>query len=98
GTANLENVLLDADFTQQEIPELKISLHRGFARAARLIYDDFKPRLIAGYHVEVTGHSLGGAEALIVGMMLKAAGTPADTVVTFGQPKISNQVGVDAFG
>ncbi len=97
GTANLDNVLLDADLTQTYVPELHISLHRGFARAARLIYDDVKPRLVAGYHVQVTGHSLGGAEALIVGMMLQAAGMPAESLVTFGQPKVSNQAGVDAF-
>jgi triacylglycerol lipase len=97
GTANIENVLLDADLTQEMVPELKISLHRGFARAAHLIYADVKPHLIAGYHLQITGHSLGGAEALILGMTLKAAGTPADGLVTFGQPKVSNQAGVDAF-
>ena len=53
--------------------------------------------LIAGYHIQITGHSLGGAEALIVGMMLKTAGTPVDQIITFGQPKVSNQAGVDAF-
>lgn len=97
GTANLDNILLDADFNQDYIPELKISLHRGFARAARLIYDDVKPRLVPGYRVEITGHSLGGAEALIIGMMLKAAGTPAERIITFGQPKVSDQAGVTAF-
>jgi hypothetical protein len=97
GTANLQNVLLDADFNQQYIPELKISLHQGFARAARLIFDDVKPRLENGDHILITGHSLGGAEAVIIAMMLKATGHSAEQVVTFGQPKVSNQAGVDAF-
>ena len=34
GTANIENVLLDADLTQEFIPELRISLHRGFESRA----------------------------------------------------------------
>ena len=97
GTANVDNVLLDADLNQQFVPELKISLHRGFAKAAQAVYNDLKPHLIAGYHVQVTGHSLGGAEAVIVGMILQAAGTPPVSIVTFGQPKVSNQAGVDAF-
>src|SRR5262249_16773748 len=73
GTANVENVLTDADFTQSYVPEVKISLHQGFSRAARLIYDDVKPHLRPGYRLQVTGHSLGGAEALIIAMMLKVA-------------------------
>jgi triacylglycerol lipase len=97
GTANLENVLLDADYTQDYSPELKAPLHRGFAKAARLIYTDVKPHLLAGYQVQITGHSLGGAEALILGMMMKAAGTPAASIITFGQPKVTYQAGVDAY-
>jgi hypothetical protein len=97
GTDNIENVLLDADQTQEFFPELKISLHRGFAKAARLVYTDVKPHLIAGYSLQITGHSLGGAEALILGMMLKVAGTPAVSITTFGQPKVTNQAGADAF-
>ena len=97
GTANLENALLDADLTQESVPELKISLHRGFARAARLVFNDVKPRLVPGYRLQITGHSLGGAEAVILAMMFQAMGTPAERVITFGQPKVSNQAGVDAF-
>ena len=93
GTANLENVLLDADETREFIPSLKIPLHRGFARAAQLIYDDVKPRLIAGYRLRITGHSLGGAEAMIISMLLKSQGTPAEAIITFGQPKVSDAAG-----
>src|ERR1700733_2223440 len=35
GTANLENVLLDANETKEYFPSLNISLHQGFARAAQ---------------------------------------------------------------
>jgi hypothetical protein len=97
GTTNLDNVLLDADITQTFVPELQISLHRGFSKAARLIYDDAKPRLRAGYRLLITGHSLGGAEAVILAKLLKAAGMPAERVITFGQPKVSNQAGAEAF-
>ena len=97
GTANLENVLLDADETKEFIPSLNISLHRGFARAAQLIYSDLKPHLLPGYHIQIIGHSLGGAEALILGMVLKSDGTPADAIITFGQPKVSDAAGNAVF-
>ncbi len=97
GTANIRNALLDADQTREYSPELNISLHRGFARAARLIYDDVRPHLLAGYRVQITGHSLGGAEALILGMLLKSAGTPPESIITFGQPKVTDQAGAGAF-
>jgi triacylglycerol lipase len=97
GTANIENVLLDGDLTPEYVPGLLITLHRGFSRAARLIYDDVRSRLKPGYRVLLTGHSLGGAEAVILGMALKVAGRPVAIIVTFGQPKVTNQAGVDAF-
>lgn len=97
GTSNIENVLLDADLSHEFVPSLQITLHRGFAKAARLIYEDVRPRLVAGYRIQLTGHSLGGAEAVILGMELKAAGTPAERIITFGQPRVTNQAGVDAF-
>lgn len=97
GTSNLENVLLDADFNQDYSRELNIPLHRGFAKAARLIYDDIKPRVRPGYTLWITGHSLGGAEGVIVGMLLQAAGLPPHAIVTFGQPKVTVQSGVELF-
>src|SRR5262249_54111163 len=76
---------------------LKISLHEGFAKAARAIHDDLQSRLAMGDHILITGHSLGGAEAVILGMMLTTEGKPVDAIVTFGQPKVTDPAGVNAF-
>ena len=51
-------------------------------------------------HLYITGHSLCGAVATILGARLLALGVPADqfTVVTFGAPAVGNQAFADAYG
>jgi triacylglycerol lipase len=97
GTSNFENVLIDADFTQQYEPELKINLHRGFGRAARLIYDDVVPHVKSDYRLLITGHSLGGAEAVILGALFLEKGNTVGDVITFGQPKVTDEAGLAKF-
>lgn len=60
--------------------------HSGFLNAA----DDLMPLLgphIAGRRVLLTGHSLGGAVAILIGGLLQAAGTPPAAVVVFEPPR-----------
>lgn len=42
------------------------------------------------YALTLVGHSLGGAVALLAALELRARGTPAATVTTFGEPKVGN--------
>lgn len=94
GTSNLENVKLDVDYNKVVDPRLQVPLHKGFADTALQAYRFAKPLLKPGYETRVTGHSLGGAAAVIVLMLLKEDGVTLGQAMTFGQPKVTNRQGV----
>ncbi|MGO3343769.1 MAG: lipase family protein [Marinomonas sp.] len=97
GTANLKNAIVDLSVSLQDDPVLDIKLHQGFASAARAIYADMKPYLKTGEPIHITGHSLGGAIAVILGMYLQQDNYQVSQVITFGQPKITNVTGAKQF-
>jgi len=97
GTANLENVLVDLEFKLQQNKTVNIPLHQGFSEAAKAIYDDIIPHLNQNLTITITGHSLGGAIAVILAMYLDSAHYSVDSVITFGQPKVTNVAGAAAF-
>jgi hypothetical protein len=97
GTANFANAALDAEYIPEADPRLGVRLHRGFGKAAPELFDHVKPKLREGYAVTVTGHSLGGALAAILGRYLQRDGFGVRKVVTFGQPKVTNTAGADEF-
>lgn len=94
GTSNLANVKLDVDYNKVVDARLQVPLHKGFADTAMKVYQFAKPLLKPGYETRVTGHSLGGAAAVIVLMLLKEDGMRLGQAMTFGQPKVTNRQGV----
>jgi triacylglycerol lipase len=94
GTSNLENVKRNADYNKVVDARLQIPLHKGFADTALQVYQFAKPLLNPEYETRVTGHSLGGAAAAIVLMLLKEDGITLGQAMTFGQPKVTNRQGV----
>ncbi|MBL4798174.1 MAG: lipase family protein [Oleispira sp.] len=97
GTSNLENALVDLDLSLMLEAGLKIQLHQGFAIAAKAAYEDVKSKLDKHQPIITTGHSLGGAVAVIMAMHLQRDGYQVDQVITFGQPKVTNVSGADVF-
>ncbi|MFH2131797.1 MAG: lipase family protein [bacterium] len=97
GTANLENVWVDIEFKLTLDDMVNISLHQGFARSARDVFNDIVPYLKKDRPISITGHSLGGAIAVILAMYLDKASYPVKSVVTFGQPKVTNPGGASKF-
>ncbi|MEO1080308.1 MAG: lipase family protein [Pseudomonadota bacterium] len=97
GTANLENALQDLTYLRAEDSALGISVHRGFDRDARLVFADLKPHLKDGYVIHVTGHSLGAAISTLLMMYLDKEGYRVGSSINFGQPKLTNGEGADAF-
>ena len=93
GTANLKNALLDLESWKTRSPTLGINLHAGFERAADAVYEDLKPRLKKGYPIIVAGHSLGAAEAIIVGMFMAHDKLPLEKVIASGLPKVTDEEG-----
>jgi hypothetical protein len=94
GTSNLVNMKLDVDYNKVVDARLQVPLHKGFADTAMQVYQFVKPLLKPGYETRVTGHSLGGAAAVIVLMLFKEDGMTLGQAMTFGQPKVTNRQGV----
>ena len=98
GTSNLENAWLDLEYTEALDSKLRIWVHRGFDASARAVLADALPHLDATYRTRVTGHSLGAAIGAILMMYLHNAGYALERSINFGQPKVTNRLGVTAFG
>ncbi|TYL48014.1 lipase family protein [Marinomonas sp. IMCC 4694] len=97
GTANLENAMLDLNIALNPNATLGIKLHQGFDAGAKAVYDDIKPFLDRHSPIHLTGHSLGGAIAVILALYLQQDGYDVTQVVTFGQPKVTNVTGANRY-
>lgn len=97
GTSSYENALVDIAFTLIPDQHTGIDLHDGFARAAQAIYKKLRPLIKPGYVINITGHSMGGAIALILAMHLDVDHYKTGQIITFGQPKLTNTSGSNRF-
>lgn len=97
GTADAMNDSEDRDTHERFDPVLGIKVHRGFDIVTQDILTDLKPHLKPGYTVTLTGHSLGGAVACLLGMYLQHDGGKLGGIYTFGQPKVTNRQGAETF-
>jgi len=97
GTSNVENVVVDAAFVLVPDKLSGVDIHQGFLLSARDIYLQIRDKLNPQYKINTIGHSLGGAAALILAMMLDAQGYDVGEVITFGQPKVTNISGSRKF-
>ena len=97
GTSNVENVIVDAAFVLIPDKLTGIDIHQGFLLSARDIYQQILPEINPEYKINTIGHSLGGAAAIIIAMMLDAQGYSIGEVITFGQPKVTNITGTRKF-
>ncbi|MDH5443997.1 MAG: lipase family protein [Gammaproteobacteria bacterium] len=97
GTANIDNVYVDADFKLMLDKHTSNMLHSGFAASGAAIYKAVKPKLKRDYTINTTGHSLGGAVALVLAMYLEQDEFTVGKVITFGQPKVTNITGAKRY-
>ncbi|WEO99259.1 lipase family protein [Streptomyces sp. FXJ1.172] len=78
-------------------------VHHGFAEALRSVYEDVAAALEGlrtnGQTLYFTGHSLGGALAMLAGarMYLEHPHLAADGIYTFGQPRTCDAALAEAF-
>jgi len=91
GTANEANVLSDIDVRLVEDVRTGLYLHKGFRDAAISVMQIIDNEHTIEHTVHVTGHSLGGAVAQIIGMWLHKRGKNVQ-VFSYGSPKVSDQV------
>jgi len=91
GTANEGNVLSDIDVRLVSDTRTGIRLHKGFRDASLGVMEIIDRDHTVEHTVHVTGHSLGGAVAQIIGMWLHTRGKNVQ-IFSYGSPKVSNQV------
>ena len=96
GTSNIENTMVNVSLKLNVDADLGVSLHQGFGVSAKRVYAELKPLLKPEYKINVTGHSLGGAIALVLAMLLDKDQFKVEQVVTFGQPKVTNVPGANS--
>lgn len=97
GSANLTNWIVDFKFWKIKDSWLDIRVHKGFYEATREVFWDSVFDLNPTYKTTITGHSLGGAIAILLGMYLDSFGHPETDVITFGQPRVTNKSGANKF-
>lgn len=83
---------LDADAHQVPFEEGDGKVHNGFYRAAKVAYTfvvDYMEKFYSGQKLVITGHSLGGAVALLLAEMLRHNKRYAPDIVlyTYGAPR-----------
>lgn len=66
-------------------------IHRGYARASRACGEAVRPLIVPDVPLVLTGHSLGGALATVLGMSLADEGVDVKHIVTWGAPKVGPQ-------
>ena len=91
GTANEANVLSDIDVRLVSDTRTGIKLHKGFRDVAVNIMQIIDTTKTLEHTVHVTGHSLGGAVAQIIGMWLHKRGKNVQ-IYSYGSPKVSSEV------
>jgi len=97
GTHNMVNAWIDTHYFLKEDPYLKTLVHRGFNKAAREMLPQVLSDLEKDRKVILTGHSMGGAIAILLGMYLDTMGYEVHQIITQGQPRVTNSAGVTKF-
>ena len=105
GSKSLQNWLTDAQFWRRLMIEEangdQVEVHHGFLDAYESIIGDLSAYLRGqdlgsteshptAKPLFITGHSLGGALAILAALELKRQGFPIAQVITFGQPRVGN--------
>lgn len=96
GTSNIENAFIDLSLKLTFDKKAELRLHEGFSLVAKKVYAALQPHLNPSYEINTTGHSLGGAVAFVLAAYLDKDEYKVGSVITFGQPKVTNFEGAAA--
>jgi triacylglycerol lipase len=94
GSSNLENFVKDGEYLKTLDDKTGIYIHEGFLASTIETHGYILSELNKEYSTFITGHSLGGAIAVVLHLYLLKDGFNITQSVTFGQPQITNYAGV----
>lgn len=86
--ADFDDILRDLSAFPRWSDDIGTWCHGGFLTAAEIAWAELRPRLTSGGRTALTGHSLGGAIATLVGAMMIQEGNYPARLVTFGCPAV----------
>eukprot|EP00899_Mesostigma_viride_P018594 jgi/Mesvir1/26736/Mv20512-RA.1 len=89
---SFDNYRRNFDWSLEYHKDAAIRLHTGYARSADRLLEIVRPRLMEGFDLHMTGHSMGGAIAVCAAAMMKDRDERV-TVVSFGQPRVTDHAG-----
>ncbi|PCJ19820.1 MAG: hypothetical protein COB02_06435 [Candidatus Cloacimonadota bacterium] len=94
GSTTLKNWIQDAKFFKvQDKWARNIQVHKGFYQTTRELYSKANKYLNPKYKTIITGHSLGGGVAILLGLYLEHFNFKKLDIITYGQPRITNKNG-----
>jgi len=99
GTNNLKDVLQYMEFKYKFDKEIGANIHSGFCKTADEIVQKLQEETNINKHdsLSFTGHSAGGSISRIVASKLYSKGFSIGKVVTFGEPKMTDERGAKTF-
>ncbi|MBU1109576.1 MAG: lipase family protein [Candidatus Riflebacteria bacterium] len=97
GSGHPRNFLVDLNFRPSKAKELDCRIHRGFLKSVREINLTATKLLDKNRKVRLAGSSLGGGLAVVYAMFLKKQGFDVDQIITFGQPRVTDEKGRNLF-
>ncbi|AZE49438.1 lipase family protein [Pseudomonas chlororaphis] len=101
GTASWADALRDMDAAQVSFEEGPGKVHNGFYGSAKVVYEfvtTYLEKFYSGQKLVITGHSLGGAVALLVAEMLRSDKKYAGNILlyTYGSPRAGDKTFVES--
>lgn len=97
GTSDIKDFLTDMSFPNQpeSFPGIPGRVHTGFKnvldKSWNQLLDLIKKHSLIGKPIFLTGHSMGGASAVIAATRLASAGYPIDAIYTYSSPRIGDE-------
>jgi|GEM_PF-2055559 hypothetical protein len=96
GTSTWNHLFLGFKYFRDD-ENTEVDMHSGFLSVVNEFLGSEIDQIKKDVPISMTGHSMGGAVAVLAGMILERMGYQIKKIVTFGQPRVTDRQGADIF-